>query len=247
MHYRPGCIFFHHLSFYGSLTSKAPTQSPTFQLYLNLPLYWKASLRLCSTSANNRTSFTSCITYSTSTPGAPIRREVRPMLLRGFGFFELRPIFKVLLDPADRGSVDVSERFCGSLWVCFVPPPPPPLLLLPLPFRSIPAFSAAATLYWGYSRPANPWTQHAALVRGQLKDREWRVDLMSICRSGYYCYYFNLLYYKKLYSDHGTQPISLLLWLLYEGKYIFKKKLLSFSTYNVHKSNGVFSHTLSFL
>lgn len=159
MHYRPGCIFFHHLSFYGSLTSKAPTQSPTFQLYLNLPLYWKASLRLCSTSANNRTSFTSCITYSASTPGAPIRREVRPMLLRGFGFFELRPISKVLLDPADRGSVDVLERFRGSLWVCFVPPPPPPpppLLLLPLPFRSIPASSAAATLYWGYSRPANP-------------------------------------------------------------------------------------------
>lgn len=226
MHYRPGCIFFHHLSFYGSLISKAPTQSPTFQLYLNLPLYWKASLRLCSTSANNRTSFTSCITYSTSTLGAPIRREVRPMLFRGFGFFELRPISKVLLDPADRGSVDVSERFCGSLWVCFVPPPPPPLLLLPLPFRSIPASSAAATLYWGYSRPANPWTQHAALVRGQLKDREWRVDLMSICRSGYYCYYFNLLYYKKTIRwPRNSTYIIIIIIIIWGEIYILKKTI----------------------
>lgn len=88
------------------------------------------------------------------------------MLLRGFGFFELRPISKVVLDPADKGSVDVLERFCGSLWVCFVPPPPPPLLLLPLPFRSIPASSAAATLYWGTVGQLTP----------ELSTLPWSVD-----------------------------------------------------------------------
>ncbi len=140
---------------------------------LNSPFHWKASLRLSSTSANHRTSFTSCITYSGSTPGAPTRRDVSPMLLRGLGFLALRP-----MDPADRDPVWGLERCRGGPWVCLVPPPP--LLLLLLLFRSIPAATPAATLYRRYGRPASPWTHHAALVPGWQKDRERWVKMMCV-------------------------------------------------------------------
>lgn len=143
----------HFTIFHSADLHSSCTNTSTFQRPLNSPLHWKASLRLSNTSANHRTSFTSCITYSGSTPGAPTRWDVSPMLLRGLEFLELRPISQVLVDPADRDPVWCLEMCRGRPWVCLVPPPP--LLLL---FRSIPAATPAATLYRGYSRPASPWT-----------------------------------------------------------------------------------------
>lgn len=161
----------HFTMFYFTNLNSSCTNTSAFQLPLNSPLQWKASLRLSNTSANHRTSFTSCITYSGSTPGAPIRWDVSPMLLRGLLFLELRPISQVLVDPAERDPVWGLERCRGRPWVCLVPPPPLLLLL----FRSIPTATPAATLHRGYSRSASPWTHQAALNPGWLKDREWWV------------------------------------------------------------------------
>ncbi len=136
---------FHFADLYRSCTNTSTI------LLLNLPLQWKASFRLSNTSANQRTSFTSCMTYSGSTPGAPTRWDVSPMLLRGLGFLELRPISQVLVEPAEREPEWGLERCRGRSWVRLVPPPP--LLLL---FRSIPAVTPAATLYRGDSRTASP-------------------------------------------------------------------------------------------
>lgn len=148
-----------------------PQTPPHSSSPLNSPLDWKASLRLSSTSANHRTSFTSFITYSGSTPGAPTSRDDSPMLLRGFGFLELRPMSKVLADPADRDPVRGLERCRGRPWVCFVPLPPLLLLL----FRSIPAAaSAAATLYRGNS--PGPWKAVQRQAEGDVCDCE------SVCK-----------------------------------------------------------------
>lgn len=134
---------FYNVPYFTDLRSSC-TNTATFQLARISPLQWKASLRLCNTSANHRTSLTSCITYSGSAPGAPIRWDVKPMLLRGF--LEFRPMSQVLVDPADRDPVWGLEWCLSRAWVRFVPPPPPPLLLL---FRSIPAPAGAATLSRG--------------------------------------------------------------------------------------------------
>lgn len=136
--------------------------------FQNSPLLWKASLRLSSTSANHRTSFTNCITYSGSTPGAPVSVDVNPMLLKGLRFLELRPISKVWVDPADTDLAWGLKMCCGRPWVCFVSSPPLLLLL----FRSIPAASAGATLYRWYSRLLNLWTHHTAMAPGPLQDRK---------------------------------------------------------------------------
>lgn len=151
-------IFFlqlcHFMVFYFPDLYSSCTTTSAFQLPQkpDSPLHWKASLRLSNTSANPRTSFTRCITYSGSTPGAPTRWDVSPMLLRGFGLLELRPISQVLVDPADRDPMWGLEICPGRPWVFSVPLPP--LLLL---FRSIPIATPAATLYQGDSRPASLW------------------------------------------------------------------------------------------
>lgn len=165
----------HFTIFHSTDLHSSCTNTSTFQHPLNSPLHWKASLRLSNTSANHRTSFTSCITYSGSTPGAPTRWDVSPMLLRGLEFLELRPISQVFVDPADRDPVWCLERCRGRPWVSLVPPPP--LLLL---FRSIPAATPAATLYRGYSRPASPWTHQAALFPGWLKGERWVKMMMCV-------------------------------------------------------------------
>lgn len=147
------------------------TNTSTFQASQDSPSQLNASLRLSSTSANHRTSLTSCITYSGSTPGAPTRWDVNPMLLRGLGFLELRPKSQVLVDPADKDPLWALDCLC-RVWVCWSPPPPLLLVLvLLLLFRSIPAATAAATLFRGYSRTASPWIHQSALVPGRLKDR----------------------------------------------------------------------------
>lgn len=122
------------------------TNTSTFRPSQNSPSQLNASLRLSRTSANHRTSLTSRITYSGSTPGAPTRWDVNPMLLRGLGFLEPRPKSQVLVDPADKDPVWALECLCRA-WVCWSPPPP--LLLVLLLFRSIPAPTAAATLFRG--------------------------------------------------------------------------------------------------
>lgn len=169
----------HHVFIYFILLNRpnpSVLQHIRLQLLLNSPLLWKAFLRLSSTSANPRTSFTSCITYSGSTPGAPVTLDVSPMLLKGQRCLELRPISKVLVDPADTDLEWGLERCCGKPWACFVSPPPLLLLL----FRSIPAASAAATLHKWYSRPLNPRTHHTALVPRRLNDRKRRVKRMCV-------------------------------------------------------------------
>lgn len=154
-------------SYFTDLQSSC-TNTSTFLPSPNSPSQLNASLRLSSTSANHRTSLTSRITYSGSTPGAPTRWDVNPMLLRGLGFLELRPKSQVLVEPADKDPVWALECLCRA-WVCWSPPPP--LLLVLLLFRSIPAATAAATLYRGYSRTASPWIHQRAVVPGRLKDR----------------------------------------------------------------------------
>lgn len=154
----PIWVFFlqlcHFTTFYFPDPHSTCTNISAFQLPLNSPLHWKASLRLSNTSANHRTSFTSCITYSGSAPGASTIWDVSPMLLRGFGFLEMWPKSQVLVDPTDRDPVWGLERCRGRPWVCVVPPP----LLLLLLFRIIPAATSAAILCRGHSRPASPWT-----------------------------------------------------------------------------------------
>lgn len=104
----------------------------TFQLDRVLPLQWKASFRLCKTSANRRTSLTSCIRESESTTDAPARWDANATVFSGLEYLKFRPISQVLVDPADSDPACGFECCLCRAWLRFVPP------LLLLLFRTIP-------------------------------------------------------------------------------------------------------------